>query len=130
VKVREKSNKMGTLKGPFLNVVSSVGNCTRKSREKHSVFFLIFDNFGPFLDHGLPNCLPSEFFIQFCLLTVLYLKKIYGITLNSIILSLLLVFPTILLPLQQGSSTFQIVRATLTISIMPAGLKAMTYTYT
>jgi hypothetical protein len=30
----------------------------------------------------------------------------------------------------QGSSTFQIVRATLTISMMPAGHKAMTYMYT
>jgi hypothetical protein len=31
---------------------------------------------------------------------------------------------------KQGSSTFQIVRATLTISKMPAGHKAMTYVYT
>jgi hypothetical protein len=35
VKVREKSNKMGTLKGSFPNVVGSGGNCTGKSREKH-----------------------------------------------------------------------------------------------
>jgi hypothetical protein len=32
--------------------------------------------------------------------------------------------------LRQGSSTFQTVRATLTISMMPAGHKAMTYMYT
>jgi hypothetical protein len=28
VKVRENSNQMGTLKGSFLNVVDSGGNCT------------------------------------------------------------------------------------------------------
>jgi hypothetical protein len=32
--------------------------------------------------------------------------------------------------LGQGSSTFQIVRATLTIAMMPAGHKPMTYMYT